>query len=83
MPGLENSTLNSSRTNSYFASLTDILYEIKKLLKYVFSANKIVCVQSDSNTQPLNQNANEAINYGAIKETSASLVLQASTMQHK
>jgi hypothetical protein len=31
----------------------------KKLLKYVFFANEIVCPQSDSNTEPLNQDASE------------------------
>jgi hypothetical protein len=29
------------------------------LLKYVFFANKIVCLQSDLNTESLDQNANE------------------------
>jgi hypothetical protein len=33
-----------------------ILYETKTILKYVFFANKTVCLWSNSNMEPLNQN---------------------------
>jgi hypothetical protein len=53
------------------------------LLKYVFFASKIVCLQSDLNMKSLNQNVMEQENHRKIKEIPASLTLLALPMQHK
>jgi hypothetical protein len=45
------------RTRNWYSTL----YETKTRLKYVCLANKVVCVQSDLNTEPLNYNKNEQI----------------------
>jgi hypothetical protein len=56
---LKRALSRAKKTDLYFVSITGILYETIMFLMYVFFSNKIVCLQSDLNTEPLNQNVGE------------------------
>jgi hypothetical protein len=59
IPGLEKRSFKGEHANSYFVKVNWYTYETRTLLKYSFLAIGIVCLQTDSNREPLEQNKNE------------------------